>query len=135
MLAATALLHSGFTDRISFKMARSLLLALIAPCVHALLRFSCSELVAERLDPLVNPGVAQSPHVHQSRWFREGLQIHRLTIHVCSHRWREFMYYLQVLLLILQECVQYLHGPCSGAFGPGYVHDVHIRGRLQVSGV
>ncbi|PVH82274.1 hypothetical protein DL98DRAFT_620270 [Cadophora sp. DSE1049] len=31
----------------------------------ASLRFSCSQLVHERLDPLVNPGVAQSPHLHQ----------------------------------------------------------------------
>lgn len=32
---------------------------------QAMLRFSCSELVVERLDPLVNPGVVGSPHVHQ----------------------------------------------------------------------
>ncbi|KAK5625980.1 hypothetical protein RRF57_001696 [Xylaria bambusicola] len=31
----------------------------------ALLRFSCSQLVTERLDPLVNPGVVGSPHLHQ----------------------------------------------------------------------
>ncbi|KAI1123261.1 hypothetical protein F5Y10DRAFT_281074 [Nemania abortiva] len=31
----------------------------------ALLRFSCSQLVVERLDPLVNPGVVGSPHLHQ----------------------------------------------------------------------
>lgn len=36
-----------------------------APSVHAVLRFSCSELVTERLDPLVFPGAMQSPHVHQ----------------------------------------------------------------------
>ncbi|KAL2129000.1 hypothetical protein VTI74DRAFT_8369 [Chaetomium olivicolor] len=29
------------------------------------LRFSCSELVTERLDPIVFPGVPQSPHLHQ----------------------------------------------------------------------
>ncbi|KAF2178698.1 hypothetical protein K469DRAFT_717902 [Zopfia rhizophila CBS 207.26] len=40
-------------------------LALLAPNAHALLRFSCSQLVVERLDPLVNPGMKQSPHVHQ----------------------------------------------------------------------
>lgn len=43
----------------------SLLLALLAPPTTALLRFSCSQLVVERLDPLVNPGLTQSPHVHQ----------------------------------------------------------------------
>lgn len=42
-----------------------LALALLAPTVHALLRFSCSQLVVERLDPLVNPGEPQSPHLHQ----------------------------------------------------------------------
>ncbi|TVY18698.1 hypothetical protein LARI1_G006115, partial [Lachnellula arida] len=31
----------------------------------AMLRFSCSELVVERLDPVVFPGVAPSPHLHQ----------------------------------------------------------------------
>ncbi|KAL2181150.1 uncharacterized protein P884DRAFT_281448 [Thermothelomyces heterothallicus CBS 202.75] len=36
-----------------------------APSVNAVLRFSCSELVTERLDPLVFPGSPESPHVHQ----------------------------------------------------------------------
>jgi len=40
-------------------------LALLAGNADALLRFSCSQLVIERLDPLVNPGSAQSPHLHQ----------------------------------------------------------------------
>ncbi|KAI1156411.1 hypothetical protein F4825DRAFT_459146 [Nemania diffusa] len=40
-------------------------LALFVPDVLALLRFSCSQLVVERLDPLVNPGVTGSPHLHQ----------------------------------------------------------------------
>lgn len=43
----------------------SLLLALFASGGRALLRFSCSSLVIDRLDPLVNPGVAPSPHLHQ----------------------------------------------------------------------
>lgn len=38
--------------------------ALIAPS-QALLRFGCSQLVVERLDPLVNPGVVGTPHLHQ----------------------------------------------------------------------
>ena len=33
--------------------------------VGKLLRFSCSQLVIERTDPLVNPGVKPSPHTHQ----------------------------------------------------------------------
>jgi hypothetical protein len=31
----------------------------------AMMRFACSQLVVERLDPLVNPGVIGTPHVHQ----------------------------------------------------------------------
>ncbi|KAK3312948.1 hypothetical protein B0H66DRAFT_524502 [Apodospora peruviana] len=30
-----------------------------------MMRFQCSQLVVERLDPLVNPGTAPSPHLHQ----------------------------------------------------------------------
>lgn len=37
----------------------------LIPGASALLRFSCSQLVVERLDPLVNPGVVGSPHLHQ----------------------------------------------------------------------
>ncbi|KAM7184301.1 protein of unknown function (DUF1996) domain containing protein [Rhypophila sp. PSN 637] len=40
-------------------------LALMVSGADALLRFSCSQLVVERLDPLVNPGSAPSPHLHQ----------------------------------------------------------------------
>ncbi len=47
----------------------SLSLAVVAATaftgVEAILRFSCSQLVVERLDPLVNPGALQSPHTHQ----------------------------------------------------------------------
>lgn len=39
-------------------------LALAAPS-SALVRFHCSQLVVERLDPLVNPGSIPSAHVHQ----------------------------------------------------------------------
>ncbi|KAK3359521.1 hypothetical protein B0T25DRAFT_495052 [Lasiosphaeria hispida] len=39
-------------------------LALAAPA-SALLRFGCSQLVVVRIDPLVNPGIAPSPHLHQ----------------------------------------------------------------------
>ncbi|TGJ84868.1 hypothetical protein E0Z10_g3936 [Xylaria hypoxylon] len=33
--------------------------------VAQMIRFGCSQLTIERLDPLVNPGVVMSPHVHQ----------------------------------------------------------------------
>ncbi|RDL35287.1 Uncharacterized protein BP5553_07218 [Venustampulla echinocandica] len=41
--------------------------ALLAHNVYAqsMLRFACSQLVVERLDPLVNPGANPSPHLHQ----------------------------------------------------------------------
>ncbi|KAL1856421.1 hypothetical protein VTK73DRAFT_8287 [Phialemonium thermophilum] len=41
--------------------------AALVPGAHgaATLRFSCSQLVVDRLDPLVNPGVIPSPHLHQ----------------------------------------------------------------------
>ncbi|KAK4114702.1 hypothetical protein N656DRAFT_749231 [Canariomyces notabilis] len=39
-------------------------LGLVAPAA-ALLRFGCSQLVVERLDPLVTPGINPSPHLHQ----------------------------------------------------------------------
>ncbi|KAF2740946.1 hypothetical protein EJ04DRAFT_111338 [Polyplosphaeria fusca] len=39
-------------------------LAFVAPS-HALIRFGCSQLVVNRIDPLVNPGEAPSPHMHQ----------------------------------------------------------------------
>jgi hypothetical protein len=29
------------------------------------LRFGCSQITVERLDPLVNPGMLGTPHVHQ----------------------------------------------------------------------
>jgi hypothetical protein len=32
---------------------------------HAMLRFACSELVVDRIDPLVEPGMAPSAHLHQ----------------------------------------------------------------------
>ena len=33
--------------------------------VAHMMRFACSKLTVERLDPLVNPGVVGTPHVHQ----------------------------------------------------------------------
>jgi hypothetical protein len=39
-------------------------LGLVAPA-HALLRFGCAQSSVQRLDPLVNPGMAPSPHLHQ----------------------------------------------------------------------
>jgi hypothetical protein len=47
----------------------------LATPISALIRFQCSQLVVERLDPLVTPGQVPSPHVHQivggnSCWLR-----------------------------------------------------------------
>lgn len=49
---------------------RSVLLAAafagkIAAQTAHMMRFGCSQLVVERLDPLVNPGQVGTPHVHQ----------------------------------------------------------------------
>ncbi|KAK1753385.1 hypothetical protein QBC47DRAFT_430064 [Echria macrotheca] len=45
----------------------SLLTASLASTAHAAatLRFSCAQLVVDRLDPLVQPGIAPSSHLHQ----------------------------------------------------------------------
>ncbi len=45
----------------------TLSLALLAhgAAAQQMIRFGCSQLVVGRMDPLVNPGVAMSPHVHQ----------------------------------------------------------------------
>ncbi|KAK0619163.1 hypothetical protein B0T14DRAFT_545559 [Immersiella caudata] len=40
-------------------------LALAAVPATALLRFGCSQLTIDRVDPLVNPGVSPSPHLHR----------------------------------------------------------------------
>src|SRR5438477_408226 len=41
--------------------------ALLAPVVSAqnMLRFACSQLVVDRVDPLVEPGKRYTPHLHQ----------------------------------------------------------------------
>lgn len=46
------------------KWTSTVALALLAPA-NALLRFPCAQLVIDRLDPLVTPGMAPSPHLHQ----------------------------------------------------------------------
>lgn len=37
----------------------------LAAPASALLRFGCSQLTIQRLDPLVNPGMIPSAHLHQ----------------------------------------------------------------------
>ncbi|KAK4150510.1 hypothetical protein C8A00DRAFT_46105 [Chaetomidium leptoderma] len=43
----------------------SLGLAVLASCRNTALKMSCSQLVVDRIDPLVNPGILGSPHLHQ----------------------------------------------------------------------
>jgi hypothetical protein len=43
----------------------SILILGLAVTSTALVRFQCSQLVTQRLDPLVTPGLIPSPHVHQ----------------------------------------------------------------------
>lgn len=48
------------------KFTSGIVAALAAPGAYAgMLRFACSQLVVENLDPVVNPGSPQSPHNHQ----------------------------------------------------------------------
>ncbi|KAF2258610.1 hypothetical protein CC78DRAFT_594412 [Lojkania enalia] len=48
---------------------RTLALVLVehasAQTMMPMMRFSCSQLVVDRIDPLVNPGIVPSPHLHQ----------------------------------------------------------------------
>jgi hypothetical protein len=50
--------------QLDMSLATLLILALVTYS-SALVRFHCSQLVTQRLDPLVNPGLIPSPHVHQ----------------------------------------------------------------------
>ncbi|RDL32974.1 Uncharacterized protein BP5553_08413 [Venustampulla echinocandica] len=43
----------------------ALFILALAPLSGALIRFQCSQLVVQRLDPLVNPGMIPAAHVHQ----------------------------------------------------------------------
>jgi hypothetical protein len=36
-----------------------------------MLRFGCAQVVIDRIDPLVNPGQAPSPHMHQGIYNQE----------------------------------------------------------------
>jgi hypothetical protein len=51
----------------SWKSVAATAVALLAPHVSAqnMLRFGCSQLVIERTDPIVQPGMAPSSHTHQ----------------------------------------------------------------------
>ena len=46
-------------------MLKSLCTLLLAVPASAVVRFHCSQLVVQRIDPLVNPGQVPSSHVHQ----------------------------------------------------------------------
>jgi len=50
---------------ITFTAATIVLFAQHAAAQGRLLRFVCSQLVIERIDPLVSPGMVPSPHTHQ----------------------------------------------------------------------
>lgn len=45
--------------------AAAALLTQNAAAQFNMLRFACSQLVVDRVDPLVNPGVKYTPHLHQ----------------------------------------------------------------------
>jgi hypothetical protein len=71
-------------------------LALLLPA-NALLRFPCAQLVIDRLDPLVTPGQAPSPHLHQ---ILGGVSMHNTS---GCERYADFT-----------ELLQYYHGPEEG---------------------
>jgi hypothetical protein len=47
------------------RLAAVALLAQKAAAQFNMLRFACSQLVVERTDPIVNPGMLYTPHLHQ----------------------------------------------------------------------
>jgi hypothetical protein len=94
---------------------KPIVVALLAPGIHALLRFSCSQLVIERLDPLVNPGVAQSPHLHQVRSTSSQRSI-ILQLIMLDHR---------------RQCLQHLDGSGHFTRRRGYMYNMHFFGRCE----
>jgi hypothetical protein len=65
MACCSFLTFANFTYyRLSIKMRLYQIAALVAPA-QAALRFGCSTLSIQRLDPLVEPGKLPSAHVHQ----------------------------------------------------------------------
>jgi len=79
LTSLTPLLHDDNTVRFTLEMQwKTIALALLADHVSGqasrppsapggfpMMRFSCSQLVVDRIDPLVNPGAVPSPHLHQ----------------------------------------------------------------------
>lgn len=49
----------------TFSLAVAALLAGQQAVAQNMLRFACSQLVVDRVDPLVNPGMVFTPHLHQ----------------------------------------------------------------------
>jgi hypothetical protein len=72
-----SIIFSDPPSKSEFKMhwTTATLFALAGPAT-ALIRFQCSQLVVERLDPLVTPGLVPSPHVHQVEYFRSFISSH-----------------------------------------------------------
>lgn len=72
----------------------------------ALIRFGCSQLTVTRLDPLVNPGVNPSPHLHQIvGGVREPYKL------LTSIAWVSANIIAMSTLIVLTELVQCIHGP------------------------
>jgi hypothetical protein len=72
--ASTPIVSLIVYDNLTADMKSIILAALALTCAAqslndthgaAMMRFACSQLTVERLDPLVNPGVVGSPHTHQ----------------------------------------------------------------------
>ncbi|KAI1332508.1 hypothetical protein F5Y16DRAFT_394580 [Xylariaceae sp. FL0255] len=88
-------------------LAASVLMAQQAAAQFNMLRFACSQLVVDRIDPLVNPGMLYSPHLHQivggnSLNVTMDPTTHNLTLSTCtscnfaqdkSNYWTAVMFY------------------------------------------
>lgn len=65
VLSVLAEAQQNAQDTTNTMYRRILFLAALFTLSSALIRFQCSQLVVQRLDPLVNPGQIPSAHVHQ----------------------------------------------------------------------
>ena len=53
------------TSQVNMHWSTLLAVAAVADAAPTMLRFGCSQVVIDRIDPLVNPDQAPSPHLHQ----------------------------------------------------------------------
>lgn len=59
--------NSKLLDKMHLKSLVAAIAAGQLAAAQELMRFGCSQLTIDRIDPLVNPGSLPSPHMHQAR--------------------------------------------------------------------